>query len=221
MLRGAYMARVLRGKPLYEAYGPPRLTLIHTGQARVKALSRDGRSVTVRYAGAGQLIGLPSVVIGSAPISAETVVDCEVAVFNPQLVQALARKNAELAWLFAEELAEIAHESQDLLRRNLFDSVQERVARHLLALASPGPGGMVVRVDQSAIANSVGSVREVIARTLRKFRAEGCIEKIGNGILITSPAKLQAIAAGSYEITSTSEPLPLHELRTTPASSAS
>lgn len=193
---GAETVGIGRGEPLYEAYGPPRLALIQSGQARVKALSRDGRASTIRYAGPGQFIGLPAMVAGSAPVSAEAVVRSRVTLFNPKLVRSLAAANGELAWLIAQELARMNGESKEFLENSIFGSVEQRVARHLLELAVDTPVGIVVSADQNDIADSVGSVREVVARSLRKLREAGCIERIPSGLRVTSPRVLEAIAAG-------------------------
>jgi CRP-like cAMP-binding protein len=66
-----------------------------------------------------------------------------------------------------------------------FKSVQRRITTHLLLLASPqtnGGGPSVAHVTQQELADSIGSVREVVARTLASYE--------GLGILAVSRRKI-------------------------------
>jgi CRP-like cAMP-binding protein len=59
-----------------------------------------------------------------------------------------------------------------------FKSVQGRITKHLLLLASPqtyGGGPSVAHVTQQELADSIGSVREVVARTLATFERLGIL----------------------------------------------
>ena len=73
-------------------------------------------------------------------------------------------------------------------------SIRERTARHLLSWASEyqyySGKALIVRATHQEIANAVGSVREVVARTLRQFRAEGLIKNTQEGIKIIDPEHL-------------------------------
>ena len=60
--------------------------------------------------------------------------------------------------------------------RGAFAPVRQRVARHLLDLASERQHGatLFAPISQQQLAEAVGSVREVVVRVLRDLRAEGC-----------------------------------------------
>ena len=49
------------------------------------------------------------------------------------------------------------------------------------------------RVTQQALADGVGTVREVVARILRDFREEGIVDTTPGHIRILDPARLAAI----------------------------
>jgi CRP/FNR family transcriptional regulator, cyclic AMP receptor protein len=200
MLADAFVVNVPAGNAVYEAYGPPRMALLHSGQARVKVVSPAGRSVTIRYAGPGQVIGLPSVLGNGAPVGADAIIDCEVSMFNVTTVRRAAIADARVSWLFAQQASQILFEVVDFLGGNLFDSVQQRVSRHLLDLASNSPAGLIVEVDQHEIADAIGSVREVVARALRRLREDGLIGRTPQGITLLEPSRLHAIAAGEEGI---------------------
>jgi CRP/FNR family transcriptional regulator, cyclic AMP receptor protein len=81
-----------------------------------------------------------------------------------------------------------------------FATVRQRVARHLLDLASerlPEPAsehrsgsGLVVRVSQRELADAVGTTREVVVRVLRELRHEGIVWTGRDQIVIADPARL-------------------------------
>ena len=73
-----------------------------------------------------------------------------------------------------------------------FSTVRQRVARHLLDLASEQRNGgrLVARVSQQELADAVGSVREVVFRVLRELRSEGVIRTSREGIELLLPERL-------------------------------
>lgn len=173
-----------------------RFLLIQRGLARVQAYSSDGRAVTVRYAGMGQVVGLPSTFSKVSPVGAEAVTECEVCYFDIPTVQRLTQTRLEMAGLLLHELTAIVFEVTELLTQNLFSSVSVRVSRHLLDLAIQSDEGLLVVADQHSIAEAVGSVREVVARSLRKLRDDGILVRRENGLLIVNPARLAELSRG-------------------------
>lgn len=196
MLRDAAVVTVAAGETIYEAFGPPRLALLHRGQARVKVVSAAGRAATVRYAGPGQVIGLPAAISDGSPVGADAITVCEVSMLNVRTLRRLARTEAQVGWLLARQTSQIVYETVDFLGDNLFGSVLQRVSRHLLDLAGRCDEGLVVRMDQQEIADSIGSVREVVARALRTLSEQGHLERRPGMIRLLDPAALHRIATG-------------------------
>jgi PAS domain S-box-containing protein len=81
-----------------------------------------------------------------------------------------------------------------------FGTMRERVAHHLVALAEDEPGAVapVITMTQQRLADCVGTVREVIARTLREFRAEGLVATVGGRVEVLDTARLARTAAGRW-----------------------
>jgi CRP/FNR family transcriptional regulator len=82
---------------------------------------------------------------------------------------------------------------------NAFGSVRQRVAAHLLDLASDRqrPGGrLVAHVSQQELADAAGSVREVVARALRDLRVAGIVATAADSVVILDPARLYAESGG-------------------------
>jgi CRP/FNR family transcriptional regulator len=77
-----------------------------------------------------------------------------------------------------------------------FSTVRQRVARHLLDLATQRQQGaeLTAQVSQQELADAVGTVREVVVRTLRELRHEGVLETRRGGIGVLAPQRLLAEA---------------------------
>lgn len=190
LLSDAFPLTVPAGKTIYAAYREARFAIVDSGLARVQALSEDGRAVTVRYARSGQIVGLPSALAQRSPVGAEAVTDCDTILLNVRTIRTLASTRREVSDLLLREVTNILFETIESLSENVFGTVLQRVSRHLLDLAVDGPEGTIVKADQSNIAQSMGSVREVVARAIRTLREEGVVSRISEGILITDPEKL-------------------------------
>ena len=105
-------------------------------------------------------------------------------------LSALAQRDGRLAFLVARYLAGQLAEAQDLLATDLFTDVRTRVARHLLDLASIENGSFVVVASHQAIADAIGSVREVVTRSIRRLDAAGLIKREGRLTVLLNPAAL-------------------------------
>jgi CRP-like cAMP-binding protein len=197
LLTDAFVVTVPAGTTIYAAFRAARFALIHKGRARVQASSQDGRQVTLRYAGPGQVIGLPSTLASVSPVGAEAVTECEVILLNVATMQRLVKTSPGLAGLLLKEVTAVLFEAIELLTENVFGSVLQRVSRHLLDLAVDTPEGLVVQADQHSIAEAIGSVREVVARALRKLREDGIVERRASGILIADREQLTHLGRGA------------------------
>lgn len=177
--------------PIVEDYC---ISLVHSGLVRAKVGSADGREVTTRYFAAGQFTALPALLLGGAPSSLQAVTYSEVTIFSPTTFRHLLRTRVDLCYRVAENLAGATFEAVDFLEANLFGSVQQRVSRHLLAMAKPSGSGLVAHTDQASLANAIGSVREVVARALRRLSDAGAISRRRRQIWIDDPVLLRSLA---------------------------
>ncbi len=171
------------------------LCLIHRGQVRAKVTSADGRAVTTRYMTAGQVTALPATLTRGAPASLEAVTFCEVSLLDPRLFRQLMKTRAEFCYAVAVHLAESTYDSLQHLEDNLFGSVQQRVSKHLLEMSRPTVEGLIVQIDQTELADAIGSVREVVARALKKLSESGAIRRSHRRIWIEDPVLLRSLAS--------------------------
>jgi CRP/FNR family transcriptional regulator len=148
-----------------------------------------GREVTVRYARSGNILGIATVVGGPAPVDVQIISDARLLAFSVELLRSLARTEPEIGWLLAAEITQRLYESLEVLAGNTFGTVRQRVARHLLdlAAASGTSRSLIAPVTQQELADAVGSVRAVVARSLAELRDAGLVGSSSKGITVLDP----------------------------------
>jgi CRP/FNR family transcriptional regulator, cyclic AMP receptor protein len=153
----------------------------------------DGRQVTVRYVRAGGLLGAPAIIGGPAPVFVQALTDSAVYFMDVARVKRTVREDAAVAWLFAEELVHRLYDVLEELAGNTFATVRQRVIRHLLDLAASRPASdarFAASVNQQELANSVGSVREVVARVLHELRAASLVRTSPGRVEVLDPLRM-------------------------------
>lgn len=180
----------------YRESETPRAGLVISGLVRVYMTSEEGRQVTIRYARSGEMLGIPAMIGGPVPVNVQAVTDCSILVLNVKTLEALAKTHAGIGWAIAKETSCRLFDLLEELAGNTFGSVLERTARHLLDLAAQRQHDrtLIALVTQQEVADAVGSVREVIARTLRQLQAMQLVKTTSKGIVILDPARLHAFA---------------------------
>lgn len=181
----------------------PHLELIISGVVKVFVRSQDGRTMTIRYCRSGSLLGAVSLYASdfSLPASLQTLTSTTLLRLSPERVRRMVDEDTKVALAVLEELSERVLTSIYEIPDGAFASVRQRMARHLLDLASdwtpeqvrPGPDDeteLVVRASQSELAEAVGTAREVVVRILRELRHEGIVRTDRTGIVILDPARL-------------------------------
>ncbi|HEX5943543.1 MAG TPA: Crp/Fnr family transcriptional regulator [Anaerolineales bacterium] len=196
LLQEAVRVEIPVGSTLYYEQDEPRCGLVIKGLIRVYMTSSDGRQITVRYARAGDLLGIAAIVGGPAPTSVQILADASLLMLNVQTLQKSGQTEPKVGWLMAQEVTRRLYDTLEALAGNTFGSLRQRVARHLLDLAASGqPGkGLIAKVTQQELADAVGSVRPVVARIVRDFRMEGITTTSSAGIIVLKPAELHTIA---------------------------
>jgi len=180
------------GSTVYRGGSAPRAALVAHGLIRVYMTSPEGRQVTVRYARDSDVLGIALIVGGPLNERASRLLlsrVCSASTPEPSW----RRHDARVAWAVAEELNRRLDETLQQTAINAFGSVKQRVAAHLLDIASAQQrpqARLVARVSQQELADAVGSVREVVARVLRDLRLAGLVATSPDSVLILDAARL-------------------------------
>lgn len=195
LVAGSHRIRVGAGSSVRMAGEEgPHLELLLDGFVRIYVAAPDGRSLTVRYFRRGALTGVASLFTPrfAMPGSIQALVDSEFLVLDPATVRQLADRDLAVARALLDELAERVVSWVAEIPGSAFATVRQRVARHLLDLASEQQHGteLVAHVSQQALADATGTVREVVVRVLRELREERIIRTHRGGIAIDRPEDL-------------------------------
>ncbi len=198
LLAGAIRISVPAGALVYREEESPRVIVVIDGLLRVFLRSADGRQVTVRYARGGDVVGLALVLGGPGPTSVQAMTSATVAALAIDTLRSMLTSDPRVTRTCAEELTRQLYLALDDLSEQAFLSVRQRLIRQLLDLAAPGAGSHpVVRATQQELADAVGSVREVVTRTLRGLRKEGLLDTSRDQIVLLDPITLSEEARAS------------------------
>ena len=190
---GGKLIDVLAGATVYAEADVERFGVVIRGLLRVYMHTSDGRQVTVRYVRRSGLLGAPALVAGPAPVCVQALTDSTLYFMDVAHVKRLAEQDAAVALMLAGECVRRLYDVLEELAGNAFATVRQRVVRHLLDLAASRPandGRLAALVNQQELADSVGSVREVVARVLHELRAASLVRTFPGRVEILDPLKL-------------------------------
>lgn len=193
LVEGAMLIDVPLGAVPQRQEDPPSVGLMVSGLLRAFFTTMDGRQLTVRYARAGSLLAVAALHMKGHRLNQQALTPCRILALQPSRLIAIAEHDARVANLFAEENAYRLFHVLDELAGNTFGTMRQRLVRYLLDLAA-GPTGqrapLIARGTQQALADAVGTVREVVVRLLRELREEGLIRTSRDEIELLEPERL-------------------------------
>jgi CRP-like cAMP-binding protein len=177
--------RVPAGSLLHrEGTTSPHFEIVVAGLVRVYVTAPDGRTMTVRYCRPAALIGAASLFASPfmLPATIQAVTDADLLVLRASLLRRAADRDVRVARALLQEVSERALSFVAKIP-SAFATVRQRVARHLLDLASERQTGseLVAAIGQQDLADAVGTVREVVVRALRELREEACSGRDARG----------------------------------------
>jgi CRP-like cAMP-binding protein len=197
LLATANEQEIKRGQNLYRELPTPRfvyLALMINGLAMNYVTSPLGRRIVTRYWRPGDIVGLTSIFMGGAPSGVDVVRSGSILRLDATTFEGLAKTDAEVSYIVAQELARRVVTSIEMQMHNTFGSVRVRVAWHLLQQSFELDGHPVVQIRQQELADCVGSVREVVARELAELQQRGIVNRQGDLLVIADSERLAELA---------------------------
>jgi len=191
------LLEVAQRRPIFGSADHSRAGFLLDGLARTYLSDHNGQQLTVRYARVGDLVGnISGAAARRAPLSVAAVTDCVLVEVDIATLFELVSSDTRVGLALIGEITLRLQDSYATLGANTLGSMAERVAWHLLDVATEAPGGerLIAGVTQQQLADSVGTAREVVARVLRVLRADGIIVTGKEQIEILDPERLAAIA---------------------------
>lgn len=177
------------------------VSVIRFGAVKLTTLSREGKSLLVRIARPGEVLGLSAALCESrSEVTAQTLEDTLLRCYQQKDFLNFIRTNPA-GGLYAA--ASLAHEYRsafsDVCRLSLTTSIPSRVAHLLLEMlvnsedTRPNHPTIDLRLTHQDIGTMLGSSRETITRTLNKFKRSGLIAIDGHFITILRRNALEAM----------------------------
>src|SRR3984885_6220506 len=188
-----------RGTTLFNEGGRSNgVFVICTGQVKLFCTSKEGKTLILKIAMPGDVLGLGAVISGSAyEVTAETLEPTQIKSIPRDDFLAFLEKHGEGSLHAAKALSDDYKAAFfDARRLALSGSAAGRLAGVLLdwgRAASCGKPEMrfTMALTHEELANLVGSSRETVTRMLGRFKRQKLIQMRGASILILSPEKLE------------------------------
>lgn len=172
------------------------LYVVEKGLVKISRVSLDGREYIMHLAGPGESFNnVAALDAGANPGTAVAQTNVTVWRIDPMELRRVAQRYPDLVWAFVDDLAGRARYLVGLVEDLALRNVRGRLARLLLEEADGAEHLTVPRMlTQEEMAARLGTVREMVGRTLRSLAASGLIEFDRHRIVILDPDGLAAEA---------------------------
>jgi CRP/FNR family cyclic AMP-dependent transcriptional regulator len=155
--------------------------IVLEGKVRV-VRGHDARQHVVHTEGPGGTLGeVPLVSGGTHPATAIAAEPTTCALLSRVALEGAIGEAPAIAFILAERLAERVRMLVDRLDVRSARSVQARLIDFLLARPRQRGSSVSIGMTQQALAEELGTVREVVAREIRALIKSGWIESLGGG----------------------------------------
>jgi CRP/FNR family cyclic AMP-dependent transcriptional regulator len=185
---------------LVEGQMPWGIFILCQGRAKLSTTSREGKTLIVRIAEAGEILGLHAVVTGGPyELTVETMQPCQLDFVGRDDMLRFLKEHSDASVHATEHLARDCSDAYGVVRTiGLSHSVSERFARFLLETAEDGEvsnGTVRVRLAMTheEISQLVGTSRETITRLLSEFRRNSFAELRGSMLIIHNQPALRGM----------------------------
>lgn len=168
------------------------LCIVETGTIKVLRMSKAGREQIIHMIQAGDTFNDVAALDGG-PNPATTVATVETVIWciPREALQRIAGEYPALAWALIASMARRTRHLMGLVEDLSLRSVKGRLAQLLLSQAQANEDGDVPRLlTQEEIASHLGTVREMVGRSLRSLAADGILEFDRHRIVILDADRL-------------------------------
>lgn len=173
----------------------PGVYWVLSGEARVLHLAADGRELALSTLRAGDVFNLtaPFVPSPANPASVRALTPLRLWFIAAEDLLALTRAHADLSLAVMQWFARHLSGMNQRVEMLSLHSVRGRLARLLLDQADGKQPQR--RLTQDEMAESIGTVRDMVGRTLRGFEEQGYLRRDRGSIVLLDRAGLEAEAA--------------------------
>jgi len=181
-----------------EKQEPRGVFLLCEGEVKLSISSSAGKTLILRIAKPGEILGLMPVLSGTPyEVTAETLHPCQIAYLNREDFLRLINKHPEIMERSLAHLSALYSGACEQLRTvGLSGSAPEKMARLLLEWSSNGKTThegtqLTVPLTHEEIAEFIGSTRETVTRTLSDFKSKKLVTIHGSTMTIRNISALE------------------------------
>jgi len=196
-----YASAYPQGAMLFvEGQSPRGVFIICSGRVKLSTTSRDGKTLIIRIANAGEVLGLHATVSGKPyELTAETLQPCQLDFVKRDDFLNFLQNHGDACLHAAQHLSHNCETAYEMIRSlGLSHSVSEKLARLLLEWATGGEEtkeGIRIKValTHEEIAQLIGTSRETVTRVLGEFREKRLAQLRGSTLLISNRDGLEKL----------------------------
>lgn len=185
-----------------EGEQPRGVFVLCRGQAKLTTTSSDGRTLIVKIANPGEILGVSAAMLGRPyEVSAETLEASQVSFIRRDDFLRFLSAYPEACMHTAQQLSEKYEAAQREIRSlGLAHTTSEKLARLLLSWTSAGeetPQGtrLQVLLTHEEIGQMIGTTRETVTRLLSEFKRQKLISVKGSSFFLTGKAELREMVS--------------------------
>jgi len=185
---------------LMEGQAPRGVFIVGQGRVKLMTTNADGKTLIVKIAQPGDVLGLQAVVTdGAYELTAETLQPSQMAYISREDFLRFLRANSDACLRATQHLSRDCHSAYEVIRSiGLCHSVSGKLARLLKQWSEEtAPTGGVVRMKMALtheeLAQLIGSSRETVTRILGDFKRRGVVELSGATMTIRNVAVLETL----------------------------
>ena len=183
-----------------EGQSPRGVFILCGGRVKLSTSSADGKSLIVRIADPGEVLGLPATITGKPyELTAEVIEPTQANFIARGDFLAFLRQHGEAALRVAQQLGETYHSAIAEMRNiGLSHSVGEKLARFLLDLSESHDNGkgevkVTLTLTHEEIAQTIGASRETVTRLFGEFKRKQLMKVKGSTLIIKNKAGLESV----------------------------
>ena len=197
VLAGSRRVTSPAGSTAYLPDAPDYAAIINSGLVRVFIGDEGGRQATAFYRHRGELLTVGLVRRPAINLYVQAVTDADLTTLDVSLLRLIVARDIEVSRALLINFSTLlAHSTRIIAVRSLGD-ITVRLAFDLLDRACSHQlvsGRLVVRASQQQLADSIGSVREVVSRSLGKLRDDKIVATAPNVVRVLDVERLEEIA---------------------------
>jgi CRP/FNR family transcriptional regulator, cyclic AMP receptor protein len=196
-----YASAYPQGAVLFvEGQAPRGVYIVCSGRIKLSTTSREGKTLILRIAQAGEVLGLHATVSGKPyELTGETLQPCQLDFVRRDDFLRFLQHHGDACLNAAQHLSQNCQNAYEMIRSlGLSHSVGEKLARLLLEWASDGETtkeGIRIKISltHEEIAQLIGTSRETVTRVLSEFREKKFAQLRGSTLMIMNRPGLEKL----------------------------